>query len=75
MSGSGPDSDQATTQPHSNAANTALGVSVGAAVGSIIGATLLPGLGLALLPPAIALLGGLLGNRATRIAAKLHTHD
>jgi uncharacterized protein YcfJ len=57
---------------HSDAANTALGVSIGAAVGALVGVSVLPGVGLALFPAAAALIGGVLGNHATRIASRLH---
>jgi uncharacterized protein YcfJ len=58
---------------HTNAANTALGVSVGALVGTLIGVSVLPGIGLAFAPVSAALIGGVVGNYAHRIAARFHS--
>jgi uncharacterized protein YqgC (DUF456 family) len=60
---------------HTNAANTALGVSVGAIVGSLIGVSVLPGIAIAVAPVSAALIGGVVGNYAKRIATKLHSVD
>jgi uncharacterized protein YqgC (DUF456 family) len=67
-----PGDDKASVSRRTDIANTALGVSTGAVVGSLIGISILPGIGIALAPAAAAVIGGILGNYATRIAAKLH---